>query len=62
MDIAFKVWTGRGIWFWFVVNPQRNGGTIGVAATETEAIDEARWSIEEMSARGSSVCLPWPPL
>jgi hypothetical protein len=56
MDIAFKVWTGQGIWFWSVVNPQRNGGTIGAAASETEAIGEARSSIEEMSARRTSVC------
>jgi hypothetical protein len=51
MDIAFEVWTGQGTWFWYVVNPHRNGGTIGAAATETEAIREARSSIEEMSAR-----------
>jgi hypothetical protein len=53
--ITFEVWTCQGTWFWYVVNPQRNGGTIGAAATETEAIREARSSIEEMSARRARV-------
>jgi hypothetical protein len=50
MDIAFEVWTGQGAWFWYVVNPQCNGGTIGAASTETEVIRDARSSIEEISA------------
>jgi hypothetical protein len=49
--ITFEVWTCQGTWFWHVVNPQRNGGTIGAAATKMEAVREARSSIEEMSAR-----------
>jgi hypothetical protein len=53
--ITFEVWTRQGTWFWYVVNPQRTGGTIGAAATETEAIREAHSSIEEMSARPARV-------
>jgi hypothetical protein len=49
--ITFEVWAHQGTWFWHVVNPQGTGGTIGAAATEAEAIREARSSIEEMSAR-----------
>jgi hypothetical protein len=52
--ITFEVWTCQGTWFWYVVNPQRSSGTIGAAASKTEAIREARWSIEEMSARRAS--------
>ncbi len=48
---AFEVWTSQGSWFWYVVNPQRTGGAIGAAETRTEAIREARGSIEKMSAR-----------
>jgi hypothetical protein len=48
---SFEVWTSQGSWFWYAVNPQRTGGTIGAAETKTEAIREARLSIEEMSAR-----------
>jgi hypothetical protein len=56
--ITFEVWTGQGTWFWCVANPQRNCGAIGTAATETEAIREARSSIEEMSARAGHVLPP----
>ena len=56
--ITFEVWTGQGAWFWYVANPQRNCGAIGAAATETEAIGEARSSIEEMSARAEHVSSP----
>jgi hypothetical protein len=69
--IVFEIWTRGGAWFWNVVDPQRNGGTIGAAATETEAIREARSSIEKMSARQarvatcSSLAMPrrsWDPI
>jgi hypothetical protein len=56
--ITYEVWTGQGTWFWYVANPQRNCGAIGAAATETEAIGEARSSIEEMSARAEHVSSP----
>jgi len=56
--IAFEVWTGQGAWFWYVAHPQRNCGAIGAAATETEAIREARSSIEEMWARAGHVFPP----
>jgi hypothetical protein len=58
VNTAFEVWTGQGTWFWYVVNPQRDCGTIGAAATETEAIREARSSIEEMSAHAGHVLPP----
>jgi hypothetical protein len=51
MDISFEVWTGQESWFWYVVNPKRNGGMIGAAASEMEAIREARSAIAEMSTR-----------
>jgi hypothetical protein len=38
-------------WFWFVVNPHRDGAAIGAATTEAEAIREAWVTIEKMSAR-----------
>ena len=49
--VTFEVWTCQGTWFWHVVNSQRNGGTIGVAATKLAAVREARSSIGEMSGR-----------
>ncbi len=48
--IGFQVWNGPQTWFWFVVNPNRDGGAIGAAASEADAMREARLSIEELSA------------
>ena len=45
-DIGFKVWRRQRTWFWFVVSPYSDGGTIGAAATEAEAIRAARASVE----------------
>lgn len=55
LGIGFEVWTAQQTWFWFVVNRNRNGmigaaaNMIGAAATESEAVREARLSIEEIS-------------
>ena len=51
LGTGFEVWTGQQSWFWFVDNPRRNGGTVGAAANEAEAVRQARLSIEEMSAQ-----------
>ena len=49
MGTGFDVWCGQANWFWFVVNPHRHGGAIGSAATEADAVREARAAIEEMT-------------
>jgi hypothetical protein len=54
LNADFEVWTGQWIWFWRVVSPHRDGGTIGAAATEAAAILEACISIEERSAPSST--------
>jgi hypothetical protein len=41
--------TDQETWLWFVVIPNRDGGTIGAAATEMDAMREACESIDEMS-------------
>lgn len=46
--IGFDVWKSGQAWFWFAGNPHREGGTIGAAATESEAVRQARLSIEEI--------------
>lgn len=45
-DIGFKVWRRQRTWFWFVASPYADGGTIGAAATEAEAIRAAGASVE----------------
>ncbi|MGO9607666.1 MAG: hypothetical protein ACLQAT_30420 [Candidatus Binataceae bacterium] len=53
---SFEVWNGQQTWFWCVADPHRNGGTIGAAPTEVEAMNEACSLIEDMSAeRGARV-------
>jgi hypothetical protein len=51
MGVRFELRNSQRSWFWIVVDPYRNGGSIGAAANEGEAIREAHASIEEMSAR-----------
>jgi hypothetical protein len=50
LKIGFKVWEDGRCWFWLVVSPRSNGGTIGAAATEAEATRDARSTIEYLSA------------
>jgi hypothetical protein len=55
--IDFEVWDGQQTWFWFVTDPRCDGGAIGAAASETEAVRDACLSIDAMmSARCESIC------
>ncbi|MGH7984795.1 MAG: hypothetical protein ACREQX_00690 [Candidatus Binataceae bacterium] len=47
LGTMFKVWNGRSTWFWRLAVIDHNGGTIGAATTEMQAIGEARALIEE---------------
>ena len=49
--IDFEVWDGQQTWFWMVLDPHCEGGAIGAAANETEAVRDACLSIDEMSSR-----------
>jgi len=48
LGIGFEVWTVNQSWFWLVDNTNRNG-MIGAASSESEAMSEARSSIEELA-------------
>ena len=50
LGTSFEVWPGQWTWFWCLQNTHRNGGAIGAAATEAEAVHEACDAIEEISA------------
>jgi hypothetical protein len=52
LGVGFRIWNAQQSWFWLVENTNRNG-VIGAAATESDAIREARSSIEEMSKSAS---------
>jgi hypothetical protein len=48
--IIFEIWQGELSWFWFVIDPSRDGGAIGVAAGENDAVRDACASIDGMLA------------
>jgi hypothetical protein len=54
LGVGYEVWNAQETWFWLVANTNRNG-VIGAAATECDAIRDARASIEELS---DSNCRP----
>jgi hypothetical protein len=47
--VHLELWTNQGAWFWGLVNLRRNGGVVGAATSEAEAIREAHNAIEELS-------------
>jgi hypothetical protein len=51
LGISFELWSRQRTWFWSLVDPCRDGATIGAATTKAEAVHEARLTIEEKSAR-----------
>ena len=51
MGTGFEVWDDHQTWFWSVISSHRNGGAIGEAAREDEAVREACQSIEEIAAQ-----------
>ncbi|MHB8384746.1 MAG: hypothetical protein ACYDC3_20705, partial [Candidatus Binataceae bacterium] len=48
--IGFEIRNAGRAWYWLVDSANRGGGSIGAAATEAAAVDEARAAIEEISA------------
>jgi len=55
LGTSFKVWNRRHSWFWLVMSQHGNGGAIGTATSEADAVSEACSSIEEMIANHSPV-------
>ena len=49
--IDFELWTGAQSWFWIVLDPDRDSGTIGAASTDSEAARDACLAIDEMLPR-----------
>jgi hypothetical protein len=49
---GFSIWTAQGAWFWSLVYLDRNGGAVGAAATEAEALSEVCAAIELPPERG----------
>jgi hypothetical protein len=52
--VIFEIWEGQPSWFWFVIDPYRDGGAIGAASSETAAVRDACLSIDAMLASANA--------
>ncbi|MGH8011399.1 MAG: hypothetical protein ACREQ4_02715 [Candidatus Binataceae bacterium] len=58
LGTEFRIWNRQSTWFWHLADRGCDSSTIGAAATEMQAIGEARTSIEESRSRsGDSMVL-----
>jgi len=48
LGINFEVWETDQRWLWCVINPHRNGGAIGAATSENDAVRDACLSIDDI--------------
>ena len=53
-ELKLELWMSQGACFWRLVDLRRNGGIVGVAASEAEAMREARKTIEELSRQSTN--------
>jgi hypothetical protein len=59
--VGFEVWPRSSAWFWRLIDPGRNGGTIGAAGDEAEAVQEACATIEGLIS-GVKGAAGWPAI
>jgi hypothetical protein len=59
LGTRFEIWTGQQSWFWRFSDPGRAAGSVGAAATETDAVREACLAIEEMHAGRAMRPMGW---
>jgi hypothetical protein len=50
-DLNFELRPDQGVWLWWLASLCHHAGIIGAAATESEAVREARATIDGLSAR-----------
>src|SRR5215467_7141960 len=53
--VCFNVWTSHGTWFWSLIYPDRDGGAIGAATSEAQALHEAHAAIERLPHRHDTI-------
>src|SRR5437016_4510005 len=46
--VSFNLWNVHGSWFWCLVCPRQEGGAIGAAPSEPQAVEEARAAIKQL--------------
>ena len=57
LGIDFEVWEAQQRWLWCVIDPHRDGGAIGAAASEIDAVRDACLSIDEMMSARAEVLI-----
>ena len=57
LGIDFEVWEAQQRWLWCVIDPHRDGGAIGAAVSETDAVRDACLSIDEMMSSRAEVLI-----
>lgn len=57
LGIDFEVWEAQQRWLWCLIDPHRDGGAIGAAASEIDAVREACLSIDEMMSSRAEVLI-----
>jgi hypothetical protein len=56
--VRFNLWNVHGSWFWCLVYPRQEGGAIGVAPSEPQAVEEARAAIRQVAQLDSEHGMP----
>jgi hypothetical protein len=59
---SFNLWTAHRTWFWSLAYPDRQGGAIGAAGSQAEALSEAHAAIERLPQPGDESGLMLAPL
>ena len=58
MLASFTLWTMQRTWFWSLVYPDVQGGAIGAAASEAEALGEAQAVVKRFPELGVPIETP----
>jgi hypothetical protein len=57
LGIDFEIWEAQQRWLWCVIDPDRDGGAIGAATTEIDAVRDACLSIDDMLSARAEVLI-----
>jgi len=54
MELRLELWSSQGAYVWRLSDLRRGGGIVGAAASEAEALREARAALEELLGDSSA--------
>jgi hypothetical protein len=53
--VSFNIWTSQWTWFWSLIYPDGEGGAIGAATSEAEALHEVHAAIERLPQQRDTI-------